>query len=585
MASFHNKQWRTASAAPIVVVFFVIISSVSAAAGSGTMTVVPDSAAAAATGTEFAFTFRPMETMDSGELRLSVPAGWTAPQGAAGSAGYTTAAATGLMLASVKDAADSTLGWSAGNACANGLALDASEKHEGSASIRCANGNEGNNDRWYKNFSTENWSSYTDVGFWIRSDKAISNGNLRFAFDNNPNIASPIEQISFGQVIPANSWTYIVLPLGNKNRSAVQSMGFVIRSAQGLDNSIVRIDDILMGPGALLFSTDVASARFLRAASGQMLVVRYGSGGGANGATVPAAEGEYVFPVATRSSDAETMVSIDAQPVVSVSAGAEPPAPAAAVTPAVTTPPYASIQIRGNAFPGAEVTFLFQNAEGENEPVQSERVTSDSGSFSFMLNAVLPGVYAYGLRVEDAAHRQTPVRLYSLPVGPRSIQDLDILAAPTIELMQSTVPAGGKVVAVGTASPASFVHMYVNDREIAEPITSAADGSYRSVVDVSDMPQGRYAIRARQEKIGGKFSDFSVEKTVTVSALSNPETDLNGDGSVTVNDWSIFLASWQARQSGREEGVMPSVDLNADGRTDIGDFSIFMHAFHEPYAP
>jgi len=61
-----------------------------AADGSVTNTVLPTSATAGSTGNTFNFTYTASETMDSGGITITVPAGFSAPQGVAGVAGYTT---------------------------------------------------------------------------------------------------------------------------------------------------------------------------------------------------------------------------------------------------------------------------------------------------------------------------------------------------------------------------------------------------------------------------------------------------------------------------------------------------------------
>ncbi|MCK9361143.1 dockerin type I domain-containing protein [Patescibacteria group bacterium] len=312
---------------PVVVFFLVFLYqySIRAADGSGTNVVTPTTAQAGQTGRTFTFTFTAAESMGSGEVAITAPAPWTAPQGTSGVAGYTTVNSTLGTIGNVLDAGDSTSGWSAGSACANGVTADTATKHEGTASIRCANGNESNNDRWYKNIATQNWSGYTRVGFWIHSTAAISNGNLRFAYDNSANITTPHEQISFGSTIPANTWTYVVLNFTTtaSARASVASFGFVIRSPFALDNVTVRMDDLLIGPGSPTFpgGGDVRF-RILQLNAGQTATITYGAGGGTSGVTIPIIPGVYTFLTKTRSSDAGISTNIGTSPTVTIAAPA-----------------------------------------------------------------------------------------------------------------------------------------------------------------------------------------------------------------------------------------------------------------------
>lgn len=299
-----------------------LYSTVKAIDGSGTNSVSPTTAAAGSTGNTLTFTYTAAETMDSGGITIAAPSGWTAPQSVNGTAGYTTVASTG-MIADVEDNGDVVTGWNKGSACMTGIDAFATTKHEGTASIRCRNGNESNNDRWYKGIAAEDWSGYTKVGFWIYSSANIASGNLRFAYDNNAALASPIQQISFGSTITANTWTYVVLTFGATTRTSVVSYGFVIRSGTRLDNVTVYIDDILLGPGSPTFpGGGVVRANLLQLASSQTVTVSYGAGGGTSGVVAPTTTGLNTFTTQSRISDSGTFSSISTSPTVTVDSGA-----------------------------------------------------------------------------------------------------------------------------------------------------------------------------------------------------------------------------------------------------------------------
>lgn len=306
-----------------VVTTIFITKFVLSSDGSGANSVSPGTATAGLTGNTQTFTFTASETMNGGEISITVPSGWSAPQGTAGTAGYTTATSASGTIADVKDNADSATGWDPNNACTNGLSLDTSIKHEGSGSIRCDNGNEGSGNRWYKSITTEDWSGYNRISFWIRSSDTISDTNLRFGYDNAATFGGPIEQISFGQTIPANTWTYVVLNFGATTRTSVQSFGFVIRNGSDLDNKTVWIDDLLIGPGVPTFpGSNEIHARLIQLGSGQTATIAYGAGGGASGAAVPTTAGSYTFLTKSKISDAGTLTNIASSPAVTVNAGA-----------------------------------------------------------------------------------------------------------------------------------------------------------------------------------------------------------------------------------------------------------------------
>ncbi len=317
-----SKQWVKAGIASLalVVACFVLVKFyvAHAADGSGNASVTPTSIRAGTTGT-FVFTTTSTEAMSSGEVAITVPSSWTAPQGTAGVAGYTTAISTSGVIATVLDNADSTTGWSAGTACTNGLSTSSAVKQEGTASLACANGNEAQGDVFYKNITAQDWTNYTTVGFWIRTTAAISSGNLRFAYDNNTNLASPIATKNV-PALSANAWTYVTVTLSGA-RTSVLSYGFQVNQKDNLDGVTVYVDDLLIGPGTPTFpgGGDVR-VRLLSLASGQSVKVTYGANGGASGATAPTTTGAYVFTEKTRISDSGVLQTIGTSPSIQVTA-------------------------------------------------------------------------------------------------------------------------------------------------------------------------------------------------------------------------------------------------------------------------
>jgi phosphodiesterase/alkaline phosphatase D-like protein len=291
-----------------------------AADGSGTAVVTPTSVNAGSTGNTMTFTFTTAESMNSGEVSIAVPSGWSAPQGVAGVAGYVTGTSASGTIATVLDNADSASGWLAGTACTGGLTLDTSVKQEGTGALRCANGNENDGDLWYKTISPQNWAGYTKVGFWIRSSLPIANtGEIRFAYDDNADLATPIEQIELSQTIAANTWTYVVVNFGATTRTSVASFGFYVRHNGNIDNNTIWIDDVLIGPGVPTFpGGGQIRARLLQLGAAQTVTLTYGSGGGASGANAPASGETSIFTSSARISSAGTLAAIASSPIVTV---------------------------------------------------------------------------------------------------------------------------------------------------------------------------------------------------------------------------------------------------------------------------
>lgn len=322
-----------------VLLFFLSALFVHAADGSGTNTVSPTSVTASAVDQTATFTFTAGETMDAGEVRILVPTsrGWSAPQATSGTAGYTTVSASGAgTIATVLNAADSSTGWTEddSDACnasspTNGWGLDTSVFREGTGSITCNNtGSTGPDatDSFGYDFTAQNWSSYTQVGFWVRSTVATASGDIQAAIDDTNTCASPIEEYNI-PALTANTWTYIKWTFTGAGSARTSVTTFCINAGSngGMDSKQIWVDEMLVGPGTLTFpanGSDVDIAiRILDLANTETLTVTYGSGGGASGADAPTTAATDTFTTRTRISANGTLTNIAAQPTITVTAG------------------------------------------------------------------------------------------------------------------------------------------------------------------------------------------------------------------------------------------------------------------------
>ncbi|MEK7103751.1 MAG: hypothetical protein AAB870_05370, partial [Patescibacteria group bacterium] len=320
---------RIAASIMTVVMLSSVILSFSAqqafaANGSGSMLVSPTTATASSTGGTYTFTYTAAEAMNGGEVSFTVPSGWSTPQGTSGVAGYTTVSSTGTIGKTI-DTADSITNWnhntSNPTACSGGLAVDTSIKFEGTGSVRCINSSDKNNGLWYKNITSQNWSTHSTVGFWIRTSAPINNNDLNFDYDNSANIATPIESLSLGTSILANTWTRVVFNFGATTRTSVVSYGLHIKNLSALGSTTVWFDDLTLGGGttAPTFNGNTVSVRSLSLAAGQTITFTYGAGGGTSGVTAPGTPGIYTFTTQSRVDGSGTLTNIASSPTVTVS--------------------------------------------------------------------------------------------------------------------------------------------------------------------------------------------------------------------------------------------------------------------------
>ncbi len=292
-------------------------SSAFAADGSGTNTVLPASVTASSTGNTLNFTFTASEGMSSGGYTVVVPSGWSTPTSVAGTAGYTTVSSGAGLVANSLDRADSVVGWSAGSACSGSFSASSTVKVEGTSSIACVNGSESDGDKFYKNVAAQNWSTYTSVGFWVRSSVAVSANRLQFSYDNSANLTSPIASLNVPALL-ANTWTYVSLTLTG-TRTSVASFGFIQAHSNNFDHMNLFVDDLLIGPGVPRFpGGNTVAVDLLNLASGQTVVLSYGSGGGSSGVVAPTTGRVSIFTTQSRTNDGGTYTAIVSSPTVTV---------------------------------------------------------------------------------------------------------------------------------------------------------------------------------------------------------------------------------------------------------------------------
>ncbi|MCL5733943.1 MAG: dockerin type I domain-containing protein [Patescibacteria group bacterium] len=123
----------------------------------------------------------------------------------------------------------------------------------------------------------------------------------------------------------------------------------------------------------------------------------------------------------------------------------------------------------------------------------------------------------------------------------------------------------------GYAAPDAEVDAFI-DNAIATSTQSDSKGYYSIYIPPSVLSVGDHFVKTRYSLSSGQASDFSDSQAFNVSSLAYPKADLNGDGSITISDWSIFLYRWNSK----DPTLRATLDINGDGKVDITDFSIFL---------
>ncbi len=309
----------------ITLIFICGIGYVIASDGSGTNTVSLSNVLAGSTGNTLSFTYTASESLNSGGISLTIPSGWSTPQGVSGTAGYTTISTTGVV-GSVFDEADSLTGWVRNStnptACSGGFSIDTATKHSGTGSLKCVNSSDSNNGLWYKSIAAQDWSTYQTIGFWINTSAPIDNGDLKFDYSAATNLSSPIESLSLGTAIPANTWTYVSFNFGATARTSIRSYGLHIANLSSMRNATVYIDSFAIGGNASIvptFSGNTIIVDAISLTTGQTITINYGVGGGTSGATAPSTGQTSTFTTKSKNVDSGTLTNITSSPSVIVS--------------------------------------------------------------------------------------------------------------------------------------------------------------------------------------------------------------------------------------------------------------------------
>jgi phosphodiesterase/alkaline phosphatase D-like protein len=228
----------------------------------------------------------------------------------------------------------------------------------------------------------------------------------------------------------------------------------------------------------------------------------------------------------------------------------------------------------GFAFPGAVISILRkQVVDAAYEGTSLADVHVDTaGFFTAHLGYFEQANYLFALKVKDKEGRDARTLTFAqfVPTG-SLIKIRDIVVSPTLELGKSAIAQGKNLDVKGYGVTGGKIELRIGDT-LAVATTTTDTGQYLFTVDTSALPVGTYPITVRQTTAHGRTSDWSPAKTLRISPVALVETDLNGDDSVNVKDWSIFLYRWGTK----DEKIKKTLDFNQDGIVSVVDFSLFM---------
>jgi len=199
---------------------------------------------------------------------------------------------------------------------------------------------------------------------------------------------------------------------------------------------------------------------------------------------------------------------------------------------------------------------------------------NDDGTFSVEFLNLLQGEYVFALRARDKDGRETGLLPFVTNLlSSNELIVTDILFSPTVGFEKLIVTKGNEIGVKGYAAASAKVE-YQLDNLSLKSVEATASGAYLFKIPTTDLNLGDHYLRVRQVLALGRISDYSYAKTFRISLLAFPKADFNGDGAVTIIDWSIFLFRWAAS----DPALRAKIDMDGNGIVDIADFSIFLKA-------
>ncbi|MCX6712520.1 MAG: dockerin type I domain-containing protein, partial [Candidatus Vogelbacteria bacterium] len=225
----------------------------------------------------------------------------------------------------------------------------------------------------------------------------------------------------------------------------------------------------------------------------------------------------------------------------------------------------------GRSFPGAKLTILA--IQDGQVPITKQSTGSSNGTFQINFSDDLPvGAQTFAVKAVDKNNLIAQTKIYKLGANEQLSQK--ILISPTVDLRNSIVTRGTNLGVIGSAMPRYKVEAFVDNKSIGSA-TAGSNGQYTILPNTYQLELGDHAVKVKQIDATGQASDFSIEKKFRIVNTFIPKADLNDDGVVNVQDWSIFMAKWKSTDTkGRE-----ILDMNGDGKVDTQDFGTFMKAF------
>ncbi len=234
------------------------------------------------------------------------------------------------------------------------------------------------------------------------------------------------------------------------------------------------------------------------------------------------------------------------------------------------------IIFNGEIFPGATVSLYLMGEEYGQVQIGDSVTIGSSGEFEIEAISPVEEERLYALLVKDREGNVYKSKFFNYDLEFNTIvRQRDLIFAPTIYLNKSRLMRNEILLISGYGAPGNKIEFLVGD-EVMRTVDVEDTGLYRVDFNTSQVALGRHGIKTRQyDPETGKTSNNSKIKFINISLFGFSNVDFNSDSKIDIADWSIFLHSWFSTNAEEKQ----KADLSGNGEVGIEDFSLFLQSF------
>jgi hypothetical protein len=237
------------------------------------------------------------------------------------------------------------------------------------------------------------------------------------------------------------------------------------------------------------------------------------------------------------------------------------------------TPADTVVVFSGIAYPSSQVTIERQGTILATVPADP------TARFNVSLGSQPVGVFTYAVYAEDARGQVGRTSNFTLSITQGSTTTVSgIFLGPTIQADKQSVTFGETITILGETAPSSAVTVFVSSEEEKTFTTTAGtDGLWTKQILSTDLEVGDHTAKAKAVSPSSEISAFSNTVSFAVAQQTadpcsgKKSGDINCDGKVNLQDFSILLFYWK-----KANPANARADISGDHVVNLTDLSILL---------